>query len=291
MELALVMEEVRTHWHRLEGEGDRSAVHAVRNPYEKSQLTAGSAPESQSQFGTPSQFPPEESTQQPLADEVIWHCLRPILHYTASANKDEMPKEVRLVPDEVAKLAAHHVFLRGTPRSPASSKSSASQKLGAGSAVWWDQDDFTEAWSLRLPSMPRYEPTLELLQGIAICKRKEIITSANGSEGAEGSTTQRSILLQWQYFPEAALPLTPLLRVKSMFAMRTLWTLEEIVPYLQKFIVGIELEVEERGGGETKGLMQSRVADLVGQYAKAMSVVENKDGKDVTVIKYVALPH
>ncbi|KAL7533154.1 hypothetical protein ACHAXR_005070, partial [Thalassiosira sp. AJA248-18] len=145
-----------------------------------------------------------------LSDEVIWHCLRPVLHYAYTSTKNMMPETVQLLPDEVAKLAAHHVFLTGMYRS-----STATSSVGAHNAVTWDEEELIETWSSRLPSMSsKYEPRMELLQGIAISKTKE-----------------------WQYFPEAGLPLVPSLRIKSMFAMQDVWTLEEAVPYLGKFIV------------------------------------------------------
>ena len=38
-------------------------------------------------------------------------------HSFLNPDPKDMPEQVQLLPDEVAKLAAHHVFLRGTPRS------------------------------------------------------------------------------------------------------------------------------------------------------------------------------
>mmetsp|Transcript_31083 Transcript_31083/g.65582 ORF Transcript_31083/g.65582 Transcript_31083/m.65582 type:complete len:658 (-) Transcript_31083:124-2097(-) len=291
MELALLTEEIRSHWHREEGNVDRTttASRQVHNPYKiQPHLSDSRSPtqiESESQFGTPSQFPTQNNdTQQLLADEVIWHCLRPILHYNAegdSTYKDEMPEKAQLLPDQVAKLAAHHVFLRGTPRSSSSASSSKGAKgIGGGSAVWWEESELMEAWSLRLPSMSRYEPRLELLQGIAISKPKELV-----SAGVDQEEDAKDGIIQWQYFPEAALPLTPSQRIKSMFAMRNVWTLEEVVPYLKKFIVNSQ-------EGDGKEGLHSMVAHLIGGYAKAISVTEKGgDGKDVTVVKYVVLPN
>lgn len=142
----------------------------------------------------------EEGADQELSDEVIWHGLRPIVSYKSVGSKDEMPKQVQLIVDEVAKLAAHHVFLRGTPRS----------------ASGWEEEEFMEAWSIRLPTMTgKYQPSMELLGGIAI------------SEMVEDKR-------QWRYFPESGLPLNPSLRIKSMLAMRNAWAVEEAKPYFEK---------------------------------------------------------
>jgi hypothetical protein len=129
----------------------------------------------------------EEGAGNELADEVIWHGLRPIVFYKSNVGfKDEMPKQVQLIADEVTKLAAHHVFLRGTPRS---ASGSTLQSVGSGSAVWWGEDEFMEDWSIRLPTMAdKYTPSLELLGGIAI------------SEMIEDKR-------QWRYFPESGLSL------------------------------------------------------------------------------------
>lgn len=282
IQLSSLMEEVRTNWHRLEGEGSGTSHQSkqpqvVTNPYAKPppHLTDSheeSQEESQSQFGTPSQFPATQTNNMQLADEVIWHCLRPIVHYNNSTNsskKDGMPERVQLLPDEVAKLAAHHVFLRGTPKS-----SSATLQMGAGSAATWDEEELLDEWSMRLPSMSsKYEPRLELLWGVAISRTKEVGGDAQGAIK----------VCQWQYFPEAGLPLVPSLRIKSMFAMRDVWSLEEAAPYLAKFIVlGGEGE-----GDDGKG-MQSMVADLLGKYAKA---VTEKGGNNSSVTKYMAMPN
>eukprot|EP00984_Skeletonema_dohrnii_P003281 scaffold1088_cov120-Skeletonema_dohrnii-CCMP3373.AAC.4 len=142
----------------------------------------------------------EEGADNELADEVIWHGLRPIVSYMSAGSKDEMPKQVQLIVEEVAKLAAHHVFLRGTPRS----------------AAYWEDDEFMEAWSIRLPTMTdNYQPSLELLGGIAI------------SEMVEDKR-------QWRYFPASSLPLNPSLRIKSMLAMRNAWAVAEAKPYFEK---------------------------------------------------------
>ena len=269
MQLSLLMEEVRSHWHRLEGSQDDDAPSSSSQPQQLEEegphLTDSQSQnfDSQSQFGTPSQFPQytNDNNHQSLqlADEIIWHCLRPILHYdippgTSTTTKDTMPEIVQLIPDEVAKLAAHHVFLRGTPRSLSSASSQ--QQIGAGSAVWWEEDEFMEAWSMRLPSMSsKYEPRVELLKGVAICGMKEV---DGGSSGEDGKQQVR----QWQYFPETGQSLVPSIRIKSMFAMQDAWTLDEAVPYLEKFVVCNN----EDGDGRLKPM----VADLLRKYAKSV---------------------
>ena len=142
----------------------------------------------------------EEGADNELADEVIWHGLRPIVSYKSVRSKDEMPKQVQLIVEEVAKLAAHHVFLRGTARS----------------ASGWEEEEFMEAWSIRLPTMTeKYQPSMELLGGIAI------------SDMVEAKCL-------WRYFPASGLPLNPSLRIKSMLAMRNAWAVEEAKPYFEK---------------------------------------------------------
>jgi len=163
-------------------------------------------------------------------------------------------------------MAAHAVFLGSTPRS------TQRQSTGGGSVVWWEKEEFIDAWSMRLPSMSSgYEPKTELLSGVAISEMKE----------ADGDDPETTPVRRWQYFPEAGLPLVPLLRIKSMFATRDAWTLEEAVPYLEKFMIV---------SGEGKGL-NSMVADVLKKYAKAVKLTEkDEDGKEISVMKYVAVP-
>jgi len=249
MQLSSLLEEIRSHWHRLEGGDDSNSVPQPQMEEKQPSMTDSQSQytETQSQFGTPSQLPVMTNTHQmQLADEVIWHCLRPILHYNdiTSEKKDMMPETVKLIPDEVAKLAAHNVFLRGTPRS---SSAATSQQIGAGSAVWWEEEELMEAWSMRLPSMSsKYEPKVELLKGIAISGMKE----------KDGDNAQQ--IRRWQYFPEEGLAMAQSLRLKSMFKIQDSWALDEAVPYLEKFVVGDE-----------------KVADLLEKHAKA------RDGKYV----------
>ena len=247
MKLSSLMGEIREHWHRLEG-GDNAADMETEEPSLADSQSQNNY--SQSQFGPPSQLHTMSNTQTlPLATEVIWHCLRPILHYDdtvgSTKNLDTTPELVKLLTDEVAKLAAHHVFLRGTP------KSSSSAQLGVGSAVWWEEEELMDEWSMRLPSMSsKYEPRVELLQGIAISGVKSL-------DGDGGSKSPKEIR-RYQYLPEAGLSLIPSLRIKSMFKMKDMWSLEETVPYLEKF-------VEDKG----------KVVDLLEKYAKL------RDGKYV----------
>lgn len=161
----------------------------------------------------------EEGADKGLSDEVIWHGLRQIVSYESIGSKDQVPNQVQLIADEVTKLAAHHVFLRGTPRSTSGSSSHSG-------AVWWEEDEFLEAWSVRLPAMTiKYQPSLELLKGIAI---SDLIEDK----------------CQWRYFPASSLPLNPSLRIKSMCAMRNKWTVEEAKPYLEKLAMN-ETEIAD----------------------------------------------
>jgi len=250
MKLSSLMGEIREHWHRLEG-GDNAADMETEAPSLADSQSQNNY--SQSQFGPPSQLHTMSNTQTlPLATEVIWHCLRPILHYDdtvgSTKNLDTTPELIKLLPDEVAKLAAHHVFLRGTPKS-----SSSSAQLGVGSAVWWEEEELMDEWSMRLPSMSsKYEPRVELLQGIAISGVKSV-------DDGEGKSPKE--IRRYQYLPEAGLSLIPSLRIKSMFKMKDRWSLEETVPYLEKFV-----------GGEGK------VVDLLEKYAKL------RDGKYVAKV-------
>ena len=113
-----------------------------------------------------------------------------------------------------------------------------------------------EASSMRLPSMSsKYEPRVELLKGVAICGMKEVV---GGSSGEDGKQQVR----QWQYFPETGQSLVPSIRIKSMFAMQDAWTLDEAVPYLEKFVV--------RNNEEGDGRLKPIVADLLRKYAKSV---------------------
>ena len=77
---------------------------------------------------------------------------------------------------------------------------------------------------------------------------------------------------------QSRLPLVPLQRIKSLFAMKDAWTLEETVPYLRKFIVG---------GAEKD--FDSKVASLLGKHARVINLTEKDgEGKEVSVARYVA---
>ena len=159
----------------------------------------------------------EEGAGTILEDEIIWHGLRQIASYTSIGSKNDMPKQVKLIADEVAKMAAHHVFLRGNPQSTSG----------------WKEDEFMEAWTMRLPTMTKsYQPNMKLLVGIAISDTVE-----NGCH--------------WRYFPASGLPFNPSLRIKSMMAFRNAWTLEEAKPYF-----------------ETLSLNESEVAGLLKRHKK-----------------------
>ena len=211
--LAPLMAEIRDSWIRLEGE-DRGPSQPQPEAPHLTDSREADTQESQSQFGTPSQLPATQTAPLQLADEVIWHGLRPLVGHVGT--KDDVPQHVRFIPNRVAGLAAHHVFLRGTP------KSASSQTIGAGSAAVWEEDELMDAWAMHLPSMAtEYDPKAELLKGTAISETKSI--DASGGEGAK-------IVQCWRYFPESGLPLVPLQRIKSLFAMKNAWTLEETVP-------------------------------------------------------------
>jgi hypothetical protein len=255
MDLSRLMKDVRTHWHDLEEDGvicsRRETVHDDTPMLTDSKHETQS--ESQSQFFTPAEFHklksgPKENAM--LSDEVIWHCLRSMVHYIGSGDhKNAMPCTVWLVPDEVAKLAAHNVFLRSS------------------SSDGWKECDFMESWNMRMPSISKYEPSLDLLRGIAL---------SNEKSGEDGESKR-----MLQYFPEAGLALVPSLRIKSMFAMRSEWSLQDALPYLCKFVCR---------GSDSKAVIanvETEVKELLEKYAKVTTNSEENGGKDA--IKYVLL--
>ncbi len=300
MQLAALVEEIRAQWHHMEGEDAfrQSSFHATSTTASASTnntnlRSSQNNNESQSsQFGTPSQFLPSSaqregvaSSGEDLAAEVIWHCLRPLCFHggggggsiTTTANKDSMPEYVHLIPDEVAKLAVHQVFLNGTPRSLqknpngniiASSRTGAVNNNGS-----WPEEELLEEWSMRLPSIPSgYEPRVELLRGIAISESRE--GAGGGGDGTANNDVLPKKTTLWTYFPEVALPLDPALRIQAMFVVRDVWTLSEAVPYLEKFVAKAPGKQDEEDGdddgvsGDGMGSVHSMVADLLGRHAK-----------------------
>ncbi|EJK44612.1 hypothetical protein THAOC_36837, partial [Thalassiosira oceanica] len=203
---------------------------------------SGSGSQSQSQFGERSQVPAGGGggPSAGLPDEVVWHCLRPLLRRGGaggSGDGDAIPSSARLVPDEVARAAAHAAFLRGTPTALSGGDD--------GATSWRSESELLEAWSGRLPSMTRgYEPRTSLLGGIAV--------SDSG---------------RWRYLPEAALPLDAGRRLGAMFAARRVWTLSETVPYLARFA----------GGGDGEGGVEEGVRGILEEHAK--EVRQRSDGK------------
>jgi len=305
-ETSALMAEIRMQWHQLEAEEEFfTSVSSDRNDEQhqacqSSELsTEASQPasserqsQSQSQFFTPSQFPRKGFSSSPaerkLADEIIWHCLRPIIHHESqqsSCDKDSAPPTLRLSPDQVAKLAIHNVFLHGTPKSMSKSEIDSSSggntstplALGAGSTIWWEEEELIEAWSLRIPYMGRsYEPRVELLKGIAISEVRNDFIRKEGGKRDDFSVDSQTKKRRWQYFPEEGLSLIPSLRIQSMLAMKAAWTVEEALPYLEKFVSG-----KVHGG----------VLNLLATHAKSVTVTEKReDGQDLSAIKYVALP-
>jgi hypothetical protein len=259
MDLSLLLKDVRTHWHNLEEDGviDFRRESQEDHPILTDSKHQSQGSESQSQFFTPAQFTKMRSSQNDshqLSNEVIWHCLRPMVCYAGNDHKDNMPSHIWLLPDKVAKLAAHNVFLR------------------ANTSDGWEESEFMEAWDTRMPSISKYEPTVDLLRGIAL---KEVI--ANPEDGG--------VKKVWQYFPEAGLSLAPSLRIKSMFAMRSSWTLEEAVPYLEKFLChGVN------GENDKSVDVDSGVKSVLEKYAKAGNTMEtNESGQDVIAVKYMLL--
>ena len=85
-------------------------------------------------------------------------------------------------------------------------------------------------------------------------------------------------------FSEAGLP--PLLshRLQDLFAQNQAWTVEEAVPYLKTFVVGSKT-------GDSEGL-RARAAALLKNHVNAVHATERDDeGREVSITKYVALPH
>lgn len=251
-DVSLLLKDVRTHWHNLEDDG---VINSRRESCDAPVLSDSrhateTQDESQSQFYTPAEFHNLKSGDKDsvLCDEVIWHCLRPMVRYTACAHKDVMPKTVWLVPDEVAKLAAHNVFLRSS------------------NSDGWNESDFIESWNMRMPSISKYEPSMDLLRGIAL---------SDQSAGQDDCSQK-----VWKYFPEAGLPLVPSLRIKSMFAMCSEWTLDGTIPYLRKFACGA---VEECNGSSNADL-GSEIKSLLEKHAK---VANNTEKNGAT--KYVLM--
>ncbi|KAL7469835.1 hypothetical protein ACHAXS_010086 [Conticribra weissflogii] len=306
-ETSALMAEIRMQWYQLEAEeefltcrlSDRNdAQHRESLPSGLS--AAASHPssserhsQSQSQFFTPSQSLPRRgfsssSAEKKLGNEIIWHCLRPIIHHESQqthCDMDTVPPTIRFSPDQVAKLAIHNVFLRGTPKSLIKSNIDAGDggntatplAVGAGCTTWWEEEELVEAWSSRIPYMGRkYEPRLELLRGIAISEARKEFVSKDGRKSYDDSSNSQAKKRRWQYFPEEGLSLDPSVRIKSMLAMKNAWTMKEAAPYLEKFAAG-------KGDGGVELLMAT--------HAKAVTVMEKgEDGKNVSVTKYVALP-
>ncbi len=126
---------------------------------------------------------------------------------------------------------------------------------------------------MRLPCISSsYEPRTELLRGIAISEIREDGSGDDASDAPKNPC--------WTYFPEAALPLDPALRVQTLFAMRDVWTLTEAIPYLQKVIVAGSPDDQGKG-------LDSMVADLFGRFANPIKQ-SGKDGTDLTTTRYVA---
>ncbi|KAL7486567.1 hypothetical protein ACHAW6_012174 [Cyclotella cf. meneghiniana] len=259
MDLPTLLKDVRTHWHNLEEDGVIPSQGSQRNAKMLSDSRQESQSDSQSQFYSPSQFAVLRNSQNeevPLSDEVVWHCLRPMVRYTGSSHKDSMPNTIWLIPDEVAKLAAQNVFLRG------------------GNSEGLGEDEFMEAWNLRMPSISRYEPRVDLLRGIALSD-----VAASKEDG--GLHLKQRV---WRYFPEAGLPLVLSLRVKSMFAMRSVWTLDEATPYLHKFVEGDVEGKEKRSSID----LEAGVKSVLEKYAKAVTNTEkDKGGEDAILTTYV----
>jgi hypothetical protein len=155
MRLSSLIDEVRARWRRSEGDDD--------------------------------------DARPDLADEVVWHCLRPAVRRRGAAasassasssaggggGADDMPTFVRLLPDEVAGLCAHEAFLGAA----------AGQRV----AEWWREEELLEAWSTRLPSMPSgYEPRTGLLRGVAVCRTTTVEEGGDDDDGdgEDGDATE-----------------------------------------------------------------------------------------------------
>ncbi|KAL3794150.1 hypothetical protein HJC23_012857 [Cyclotella cryptica] len=259
MDLSLLLKDVRTQWHNLEEDGVIPSKESQRDVPMLSNSHHETQSDTQSQFFTPAQFAVLRNghdTEISLSDEVIWHCLRPMVRYTGCSHKDSMPSTIWLIPDEVARLAAHNVFLRGA------------------NAEGWNENEFMEAWNLRMPSISRYEPSLDLLRGIAL-------SEVAASKEDVGLHPKEKV---WHYFPEAGLPLVPSLRIKSMFAMRSVWTLNETIPYLHKFV---DRDVERKDDKSSVDV-EAGVKNILERFAKAVTDTEkSKGGGDVVLTTYV----
>jgi hypothetical protein len=86
-----------------------------------------------------------------------------------------------------------------------------------------------------------YEPTLALLEGIAIPKSKSDLNSStlaalsmtNDGNGVSDSGNMEKVF--WKYFPCKALPTQTKKRFDALFAEQTRWKFNDLKPYFVEF--------------------------------------------------------
>ncbi len=111
-----------------------------------------------------------------------------------------------------------------------------------------------------------YEPTMDLLAGIAISvstvspihqDQTANDSSSNGHRNFD-SDDQKDTELYWKYFPKKALPSSDEKRMRVMFEAKEKWKLEEIQPYFDEQMKGLLMKYAQKIDGDNGGVWYLR---------------------------------
>uniref|UniRef100_A0A7S3V637 Sister chromatid cohesion protein DCC1 n=1 Tax=Chaetoceros debilis TaxID=122233 RepID=A0A7S3V637_9STRA len=159
-----------------------------------------------------------------LEDCVVRFCLRLCMCSISSDNNNNGKSEsedhghglVKLGVDYIARILAHSLFNAMTAP--------------------WKERDFHEEWCKLMPGVGDiYEPSLELLKGIALVQTKSEVEAEMGP-GIGNTEPEPESAVYLKYFPRDRLPSDAKDRCKILFREKKTWKADEIIPYLTDIV-------------------------------------------------------
>ena len=114
----------------------------------------------------------------------------------------------------------------------------------------WKQSQFLSEWHRLMPGVGKdYEPTVDLLSGIAISVSSisPIHRQDNGNDDDDDGDEGGNNRLYWKYFPKESLPTSDdEKKFKIMFQEKEKWKMEELKPYFDDRLDALLLKYTRR---------------------------------------------
>lgn len=177
--------------------------------------------------------------------DIIQYCLSLICTSPASNSVDH--PIMTLDKDKVAIHLAHDIFQQKkqnvenyAKRTSRATAASLPFEEGTNRDQYrWTLQKFQEEWCRQMPfsSVEGKYPSAELLKGIALQEVQGSTTATKTSTSdVDDDDHEDPTAIILSYFPERNLPLDIEQRLSKIFAFREEWTLQDLEPYIQRFV-------------------------------------------------------